>query len=434
MSKKSKRSKQPRSLTHRSWGSYQIQTRLVDRICYAEEQMRAGDFAGCISTCEPLLDLLPKHSEMRLNMLGLMGLAHGMLQNYHESYAILGEALALDPTKAEYWHNHGQAAYCLGRLSETVRDFERAVELTKHDASEKAHKFASQLRESRQELQRSMQLHGDITLEEYTAREERFAQAVRLMKQEKWPEAEQMFRQLAETGARFAPYWGNLGVCLTVQRRYDEAEAALKQSLAIDPDYPFARDNLKRLPAVRRSKEPVGIRTLNLAQGDDVTHSLALYEEGEATATTIIEKVGRAATGIWKPTGKQSPRYDFFLNTSSDTRFTTCPRCKGKTQARKFCLVMNVHPNIPVILEKTCRYCDPCNLLIVHRDQLDEQVAKHLMTSNPQAVDNDYLVVGTLDKAVWNHMKHQELSFEDIIEDLHDFKDVVTFPRRSLEG
>jgi tetratricopeptide (TPR) repeat protein len=250
------------------------------------------------------------------------------------------------------------------------------------------------------------------------------------MKQEKWPEAEQLFRQLTETGAHFAPYWGNLGVCLMVQQRYDEAEAALKQSLAINPDYPIAHDNLKRLPAVRRSKEPVEIRTINLAQGDDVKQSLALYDKnevGEITSSTVIEKVGRAVTRTWKPTGKQRPRYDFFLNTFPDTRFTTCPQCKSKTQARKIPLVIHVNPNLPIILEKICRYCDTCDLLIVHRDQLEEQLTSHLLMIDPEAIGNDYLVVGTLERTEWNRMKDKERSFGDIVEYLHDFKEVVTF-------
>lgn len=204
---------------------------------HAEQQLRGGDFAGCISTCEPLLNSLPKHSEMRLDLLGLMGLAQGMSRNFRESYDIFSEAISLDPTKAEFWHNHGLACYHLGRLAETVRDFERAAELTKNDKNEIARKIVLQLRESRYELQEAMQAYGvNTTLEQFTEREERFAQAVRLMKQEKWLEAEQMFRELTATGARVAAYWGNLGICLMTQFRYDEAEAVLKQSLAIDPE------------------------------------------------------------------------------------------------------------------------------------------------------------------------------------------------------
>jgi hypothetical protein len=318
-----------------------------------------------------------------------------------------------------------------------VRDFERAVELTKNDKNEMARRFASQLRESRRELQEAMQSHGaNITLEQFTEREERFAQAVRLMKQEKWSEAEQMFRHLTETGARIAAYWGNLGVCLTAQCRYDEAEVALKQSLVIDPYYPIARDNLKRLPAIRRSKEPIKLRMMNLAQGDDVKQSLALFDkdkEGEIISSTVIEKVGRAVTGTWKLTGKQSPRYNIFLNIFPETRFTTCPQCEIKTRARKLPLVINVNPNIPMILEKICCYCYTCDLLIVHRDQLEERLFRKLMMTNPEAVDNDYLVIGTLDNTEWNRMKHQELSFRQIADYLHDFKEVVTFSREPLD-
>jgi tetratricopeptide (TPR) repeat protein len=439
MSKKSKRSKLPNSLKQfrqRPSESREIQARLADRIQYAQQQVRGGDFAGCIRTCEPLLNSLPKNSEMRIDVLSLMGLAQGMSQNYRESYDTFSEVLSLDPKKAELWHNHGLASYHLGRLAEAVRDFERAVELTKNDKNEMARKFASQLRESRQELQEAMQLHGaNITLEQFTEREERFAQAVRLMKQEKWSEAEQMFRQLTETGAHVAPYWGNLGVCLMVQLRYDEAEAALKQSLAINPNYSIARDNLKRLPAARRSKEPIELRMMNLAQGDDVKQSLALFDkdkEGEITSSTVIEKVGRAVTGTWKLVGKQSPRYNFFLNIFTDTRFTTCPQCEGKTKARKLPIVININPNIPMVLDKMCRYCDTCDLLIVHRDQLEVQLFMNLPMTNLEAMGNDYLVIGTLDRADWNYIKREDLSFRQIAEHLHDFKEVVTFSREPL--
>ena len=434
MSKKSKRAKLVRpmkQLQQRPSVSPQIQERLVDRIQYAHRQMRGGDFAGCISTCEPLLNSLPQHSEMRLEILSLLGLAHGMLQNYQQSYDIFSEATSLDPTRAEFWYNHGLAAHSMGRLAEMVRDFERAVALSKNDTSEMAHRFAIQLREGRQELQEAMQLHGaDITLEQYTEREEKFAQAVRLMKQEKWSEAELILRQLTQTGARMPAYWGNLGVCLMTQFRYDEADAAFKKALFIDPDYPFARDNLKRLPDIRHSKEPIKVKTINLAKGDDVKQSLAFYEqdeEGDITSRTIIEKVGRAMAGTWEPTEKQSPRYDLFLNASQDTRFTTCPRCESKTQPRKFLLIVNVNPTYPLMLNKMCRFCDNCDLLIVHRDELEEQLAKNLMTIDPKAIGNDYLVMGTLDREEWNRLKNDELSFRQIVEYLHDFKEVVTF-------
>jgi len=425
-----------RQLQQQSSTPSQIQIRLVERLAYAEQQVRAGDFEGCINTCEPLLNSLPNHSEMRLEILSLLGMSHGMLQHFQESYDIFNEAISIDPTRAEFWHNRGLASYNMGRLSETVHDFEHAVELSKNDNNEMARKFAVQLKESRLELQEAMRAHGaDITLEEFSAREQRFAEAVSLMKQQKWPEAEQMLRQLTGTKARLAPYWGNLGVALMAQHRYDEADAAFKKALFIDPDYPFARENLEKLPSIRHSGGPIEVKTVNLAKGSDVKQSLALYnkdEEGEITSYTIVEKVGRTITGSWRRPGKQPPRYDFFLNPYRDTRFTTCPQCKGKTRSHNFSLVINVDPKCITKLDQICRFCDTCDLLIAHQDQLEEHLALHLLKGNPELIGHVYHVVGTVDPAEWHQQLHELTSTAQLIEYLHDFNEVITFSRRPL--
>jgi tetratricopeptide (TPR) repeat protein len=403
--------------------------------------MLMGDFAGTIDACEPLLNSLPRHSEMYMEILVTLGLAHGMLKHYQQSYDVFGEAISLDPTMAELWYNHGLACSYMSRPAEAVRDFERAVELSKNDTSEMARemarKFAMQLEDSRQELQEAMQSYEtDITLEQYTEREERFTQAMGLIRQEKWPEAELLFRQLTEIEGRVPSYWGNLGVCLVMQFRYDEAEKVLKQALAIDPEYPIARDNLQKLPEIRRSKRPIEHKLINLNREEDVKQSLALYEkdeEGEITSSTIIERVGHAVTSTWRQLGKQPPRYDFFLNIYQDTRFTTCPRCSIKTRPRKFSLVIHVNPDQIIIVEKICRFCYVCGLLIVHQDQLEEQLTTQFMLIKPEIIGNDYQVVGTLDRAEWNKGKQEPLSFEQVREYLHDFKEVVTFQQVPVE-
>ena len=411
----------------------QIREQFVNRAQYAKEQMLIGDFASCVRICEPLLNSLPWHSELRLEVLALLGLAHGMLKHYQQSYDVFSEAITLDPTIAEFWHNRGLACHYMARPGEAVRNFERAVELSKNDTSEMSRKFAVELEVGRQELQEAMQAHEtDITFEHYMEREECFTQALRLVRQEKWQEAELLFRQLTETGSRVPSYWGNLGVSLMMQLRYDEAEEALKQAIAIEPDYLIARDNLKKLPEIRRSKRPIEHKLINPSREEDVKQSLALYqkdEEGKVTSGTIIEKVGHTVTSTWRQLGKQRPLYDFFLNTYQDTRFTTCPRCKGKTRSRKFSLVVNVNPKNAIIVDKICRFCNACDLLIVHQDQLEEQLATEFMTINPEVIGNDYQVIGTIDRAEWNQGKQDPLSVERVIEYLHDFNEVVSFER-----
>lgn len=426
-----------KQLQQRASKPSQIREQFVNRAQYAKEQMLIGDFASCVRTCKSLLNSLPWHSELRLEVLALLGLAHGMLKHYQQSYDVFSEAITIDPTIAEFWHNRGLACHYMARPGEAVRNFERAVELSKNDTSEMSRKFAVELEVGRQELQEAMQAHEtDITFEQYMEREERFTQALRLVRQEKWQEAELLFRQLTETGSRVPSYWGNLGVSLMMQFRYDEAEGALKQAIAIEPDYLIARDNLKKLPEIRRSKRPIEHKLINPSREEDVKQSLALYqkdEEGKVTSGTIIEKVGHTVTSTWRQLGKQRPLYDFFLNTYQDTRFTTCPHCKGKTRSRKFSLVVNVNPKHTVIVDKICRFCNACDLLIVHQDQLEEQLATEFMTINPEVIGNDYQVIGTLDRAEWNQGKQDPLSVERVIEYLHDFNEVVSFERVPVE-
>ncbi len=115
---------------------FQMHERLMNRAQYARQQMLMGDFAGCVSTCEPLLNSLPRRSELRLEILALLGLAHGMLKHYQQSYDVFSEAIGIDPTIAELWYNHGLACHYMARPAEAVRDFERAVELSKNETSE----------------------------------------------------------------------------------------------------------------------------------------------------------------------------------------------------------------------------------------------------------------------------------------------------------
>ncbi len=205
MSKKSKRAKQPgqpkqsrlmKQLPQRASIPSQLHEQWVHRAQYAKQQMLMGDFAGCMSTCEPLLNSLPRRSELRLEILTLLGLAHGMLKHYQQSYDVFSEAIDIAPTLAELWYNRGLACHSMARPGEAVRDFERAVALSQNDTSEMTRKFAMQLEEGRQELQEAMQAHEtDITFEQYMEREEHFTQAMRLVRQEQWQEAEQLFRQ-----------------------------------------------------------------------------------------------------------------------------------------------------------------------------------------------------------------------------------------------
>ena len=123
--------------------------------------------------------------------------------------------------------------------------------------------------------------------------------------------------------------------------------------------------------------------------------------------------------------GKQSPRYRFFLNPYPEVRCTVCPSCHAKTRRRKLPLVIHVDPLNPVALNKTCRYCPACDLLIAHRDEVEALLVAIFEERNPEVIGNDYLVIGTLDRPDWQRGTRSPLAIREMIKHLHDFREVI---------
>ena len=133
--------------------------------------------------------------------------------------------------------------------------------------------------------------------------------------------------------------------------------------------------------------------------------------------------------------GKKPRRHDFFLNRYRDWRFSSCPQCSEKTRVRKFPLVIHVEPLSPVALSKSCRYCPPCDLIIVHQDEIETQLTILFSDRDPSIVGNEYLVMGTLDRAIWWTDQHRrtlralEVSQEGPGTVLRDFQMLLSFVR-----
>jgi hypothetical protein len=97
-----------------------------------------------------------------------------------------------------------------------------------------------------------------------------------------------------------------------------------------------------------------------------------------------------------KRLGKQKPRFSFFLNPYGDVRFTRCPKCTGKTKQRKLPLLIHVDPMQLIALNKTCRYCPSCDLLIAHKDQIEDFLMAFLSQKEP-----DVTAMTTWSSAPW---------------------------------
>jgi hypothetical protein len=95
------------------------------------------------------------------------------------------------------------------------------------------------------------------------------------------------------------------------------------------------------------------------------------------------------------------PRYSFILNPYSDERLSKCPCCHRPTHPRKFAFLVHVESFGPLAIGKTGRYCTPCELIVLHQDELESELAHHLNRLAPTAVGEEYFVVGTMDKKIW---------------------------------
>src|SRR5690348_5189977 len=271
MSKKSKPSKQKKSLR----ADISQADRLFD---FIGQQILREDYTGAVTNCERLLKFLPPHAPLRADVLAQLGTAHAMLQNYPQSYAILTEALELAPNNAELWYNRGMSSRYTLRLGRSFRDFTRAVELNKR--AELSEQFHEALKFSREMAEKSIKLRGpNFTLDQLIEQEDLFQRGLKLMEARQWDEAGHTFQASIAMGDCLPQPWGNLGICLMMQERYDEAESALKRALVIDPQYAIAKNNLAMLSESRLLGPPEMVRMQESFKDSKIKQPITFIKE-----------------------------------------------------------------------------------------------------------------------------------------------------------
>lgn len=131
--------------------------------------------------------------------------------------------------------------------------------------------------------------------------------------------------------------------------------------------------------------------------------------------------------GSKKRLGKQPSRHDFILNPYEGLRLSKCPKCDRPTHKRKFALFIAVDGFGPIALGKTCRFCTRCDLLMVHQDELEHELAVAFEARAPDVIGNEYAVLGTVDKRVWRKSLEGEAGGDvDPMAHVSDFKKELT--------
>jgi len=126
-----------------------------------------------------------------------------------------------------------------------------------------------------------------------------------------------------------------------------------------------------------------------------------------------------------KPSLKR--RHRFFLNPYEDAAFTRCPKCEAKTKIRKFPLVIHIEPDQMFLLNKRCKYCEACDLIIARKSEIEPLMAAAFEERRPEILGNEYLVVGTMDRQDWRKTTKGEMKQIDTVDRIRVFEDVWRF-------
>ncbi len=121
--------------------------------------------------------------------------------------------------------------------------------------------------------------------------------------------------------------------------------------------------------------------------------------------------------------GNLPPRYSFMLNPYAEVRLSQCPKCQKLTHLRKFALLIHIDKWGPMALGKTCRYCSRCELIMAHQDELETQLAYSFSQLAPEMIGNEYMVLGTIEKKVWQEgLKGMERPLTEMLNHVAEFK------------
>ena len=124
---------------------------------------------------------------------------------------------------------------------------------------------------------------------------------------------------------------------------------------------------------------------------------------------------------------KYKRRHRFFLSPYIEHAFTKCPRCEGKTKVRKFPLVIHIEPKQLFLLNKLCKFCPRCDLIIAKQEEVESLMADRFSQANPEVIGNEYLVVGTLDRNDWREGNKGNITPSEITHRMYVFEEVWNF-------
>jgi Flp pilus assembly protein TadD len=254
LSKKRKRTrkrKDKRKATRsRSGGAVEVSTveRLIDQ---GTEYLLRDDLPNAERTFKRALQLVPAGMPPCDVVLYDLGTVYARGQRTEEAYQHFKAAIAVNDKRPEYWFNLAMSCLHTLRLGRAQRALERCLELPmSFELQRMAHK---ELLSVQGMVARELSIRPEeFTIDQLIEQSDIFQEGCAAMEAKRWSKAAGLFRRVIEMADAIPQPQGNLGLCLLMMGKYDEAARALQRALEIEPGYEFAQHNLTMLERLRK--------------------------------------------------------------------------------------------------------------------------------------------------------------------------------------
>jgi hypothetical protein len=72
-------------------------------------------------------------------------------------------------------------------------------------------------------------------------------------------------------------------------------------------------------------------------------------------------------------------------------------------------------------------YCPACDLIILHKDKVEDLLTRSFIERDPSIIGNNYLIMGVVDRAYWRKASTVGATHQELFDSLHVFENVVQF-------
>ena len=227
-------------------------TQIEDWLAEANRHLERQNYPRALEVSKKAQGYLPPNAPERADFYGIMTTAYGMLQQFEESYQAGCKAIEIMPGEPLFWYNRAIAGRYTLRTGQSLRDIEQALKLENNGAMPS--KYAKELATAHQLVQNELTLRQPgFTIDALIEQQDWFQKGLQYAAEHRWEDAADANRRSIAIDDCLPQPQGNLGLCLIMLGRLDEAEQALRRALEIKPDYEFAHQNLKTLADVRKT-------------------------------------------------------------------------------------------------------------------------------------------------------------------------------------